>query len=426
MPEPDIDAPPRDDPGRDAPRRLPSPPRRRARWVDRQDDLEEVAEVLERAPRVALDSEGSSLHTYQDRICIMQITVPEADLILDVDALDSLVPLARALDREDVEVVLHGGDYDISMLRRDHGLPFHTIFDTMLAATVLGEDGVGLAALVERHFGVVLDKKFQKSNWTSRPVDPAAMLYLQRDTIYLPALREHYGKALRDADLTEEAEIEFARQAGRVNRSVAVDPEGWRRIKGARDLQGKGRAALRALYRWREREAKRRDRPTFKVLPPQVMVAVARAVDRTSNSEAIRQGLSPKLRSRWRQTLERVLDRAEKDFRAGDVPPSRAPRHEPPVDPSERKRQREFDQRVRDWRKEQAAARNVTPRVVLPNPAIAWLYQEHPTHVDALEACPDIGPKRMGLYGDALLRLVRGETLTSANDDPSSESAGAD
>ncbi len=417
MPEPDVDIPPRDDRTTEAAPRLSAPPRRRARWVDSAKGMEDVARLIGRASRVALDSEGSSLHTYRDRICIIQITIPEADIIIDVDALDSLAPLADALDRDDVEIILHGGDYDVSMLRRDHGFPFHKIFDTMLAATILGEEGVGLAALVERHFGAVLDKRFQKADWTARPVDPAARLYLQRDTIYLPALREHYDQALVDADLVEEAQIEFARQAQRVNRVVTVHPEGWRRIKGARDLKDKGRCALRALFHWRESEAERRNRPTFKVFPPQVMIAVARGVDHTSKSEAIRRGLSPKLRSRWRQIIERVLSNAEKDFNAGDIPPAKAPRDGPPIDPVKRKLLKDFEQRLRDWRKEQSAERGVIPRVILPNAAIQWLFDEHPEHVGDLESCPDIGPKRIRLYGDALLQLVDGKSLTSKNTD---------
>ena len=142
--------------------------------VDTAEGLARLVARLEGEPRIALDTEADSLHAFREQVCVVQISAPGLDAILDPLAIRDLSPLRALADREGGLLVLHGGDYDISMLSRDHGFRFRDVFDTMIAATLLGEPRVGLAALVESAYGVVLSKKHQTADWRRRPFTPGA------------------------------------------------------------------------------------------------------------------------------------------------------------------------------------------------------------------------------------------------------------
>ena len=376
-----------------------------AAWVDTEAELRVWADRIAAAREVGIDTEANSMFVYRAETCTIQITVDEAHAIVDPLAIDNLDDLGDALETRELTVILHGGDFDVAMLSRDFGWRFDRIFDTMIAATLLGEEGVGLAALVQRHFDVALDKKFQRADWGVRPVTPAQRLYLQRDTAFLPELYKIYASRLADADLEEEAEIEFARVAARPPAPDGPAPDAWRRAKGARRLDERGRAVLASLWAWREAESERRDRPPFKVVPPAALVAIA-----AGGKEALRDvralpGLHGRTRSRYGSALLRAARDGERDAAQGRGPAKQSARSAKNT-PSWDGAQRKAEDRLRAWRKTEAQAREVPNVVVLPNPALTWLVAEMPSSVDAMDACPDIGRKRMARYGDDYLKAL--------------------
>jgi ribonuclease D len=394
-------------PGTDAHREPLEPPAvPAARIVERAEDLVPIARALASEPLVALDSESNSMHAYRERTCIVQLTAGGLDAIVDVLALQDMAPLRDALDREDVDVVLHGGDYDISVLTRDHDFRFHRVFDTMIAATLLGDERVGLADLVRDHFGVDLDKRFQRADWSRRPLTAEQIDYLMKDTIYLLPLREHYRDRLIRADLWEEAEIEFRRLAGRRGAHAAPNADGWRRIKGAERLDPRGRAVLAAMHRWREHVAEQRDLPPFKVLSPHTMRALAEAVPEQIAGPRDLPVLRGRDHARYARALVPVVREGLQAAREGRAPPRSLRQRPTPEDARAARERRRIEDAVRAWRREEARRRGVPTTVVLPNPALAWLLDERPRDVPALEASPDIGPKRIARYGATLVSLL--------------------
>lgn len=387
---------------------LEAPPDEPAALIETADALARWTVALHTVDSVALDTEANSMHAYQERTCILQLTAAGRSAIVDVLAVGDLASLRSALDRPDVEVVMHGGDYDITVLTRDHDFRFDRVFDTMIAATLLGDTRVGLAALVGDHFGHLLDKKFQRADWARRPLSSEQLDYLRRDTQYLPALRTHYVERLREADLEEEAAIEFRRLAGRRGKPVEFDPERWRRIKGAARLDDTGRALLSALFEWREREAERRDLPPFKVLSPRTLLSLAEKPPRTARRPQELRAMGERDRRRHGravlETIRGALERADR----GQVPPRQVRESASPDQVRRGKDDRRVEDRIRAWRRKEAAKRGVPNLVVLPNPAQAWLVRERPRSVEALAACPDIGPKRMARYGEKLVELLGG------------------
>ena len=388
------------------PELLPLPPEREATWVESPSELRSLAARLESVPRVALDTEANSLHAYHERTCIVQVSVPQEDAIVDALAFDDLDPLRDALDRDDVEVVMHGGDYDVSVLTRDFGFRFDRVFDTMIAATILDLPALGLAALVQDQFGVTLNKRFQRANWGRRPITDEQRLYLQRDTIYLLALRNHLATALEAEGLTEVASIEFRRLAKRRGKVRSPDPEAWRRIKGSNKLDAEGRCVLRALHKWREGVAKSKNLPAFKVFSPRSMMALASTPPRRARHPKDLPFLGAKERVRYGRAVLAAVQRGLEQHAKGNVPPARAPSLLSPDEAQRLRGARKVEDRIRAWRRKEATTRKVPNLVILPNPAMEWLARHRPKTLEGLRACDDIGPERIQRYGDALLELV--------------------
>ena len=346
------------------------------------------------------------MHAYRERTCIVQISVGGRNAVLDALALGDLSPLRTALDRADVTVVMHGGDYDIACLTRDHDFRFHRVFDTMIAATLLEVERVGLASLVEDHFGVRLDKKYQRADWARRPLSAGHLDYLRRDTIYLAPLKAHLLARLEAADLVEEAEIEFARLAKRRGRPAEADPEQWRRIRGASELDSLGRCVLHALHIWREQEAERRDLPPFKVLAPHTLLRLAADPPRRSPDPQQLRFLSPQEQSRYASRVAAAAERGIDDHEAGRIPPARVASLLGAQEARRLEAIKRRDRALRVWRRLEITARKVPGAVVLPNPAIAWLAERVPTTLAELAECPDIGPKRIERNGKAILGVL--------------------
>ncbi|MDA1195753.1 MAG: ribonuclease D [Planctomycetota bacterium] len=401
------DAPEADTP-EEPPRRtrLPTPSEHAPEIVADAEGLARLAEHVAGCAQVAIDTEANSMHAYREQTCILQATAGGRTAIVDVLAVPSLRPLREALDRSDVEIIFHGGDYDITVLTRDHDFRFDRVFDTMIAATLLGDDRLGLAALVEDHFGDTLDKRYQRADWARRPLTAEQVDYLRRDTMYLPALRAEYGARLRAADLDEEAAIEFRRLSERRGTPAIVDPEGWRRMKGARKLDETGRAILHALHGWREAEAERRDSPPFKVFPPQAMLALAEGCKREPRHARDLPGVPESLKRRYGAALLACVRAGLASVTSGAAP---APDARPRLSSEEAlaaKETRRLDDALRDWRRKEAKRRKVPTMVVLPNPALVWMIQERPTTVAELAACPDLGSKRADRYGVRWIELL--------------------
>jgi ribonuclease D len=236
--------------------------------------LEALVEALRPERLIAIDTESNSFHAYRERVCVIQVSVPGRDWIVDPLAVDA-GPLGPLLC-DGRETVLHGADYDVRCLKRDFGWSLPNLFDTMVAARRLGVVGLGLSALVEGRFGVRLSKAHQRSDWGRRPLTPDQLAYAALDTHFLLPLREALLVDLETKGMTAAAREEFARIAGSRPHERVFDPEGWRKMKGSRDLGVPERAILRSLWIAREQRAEDLGRPPFKVLGEQQLIEIAK------------------------------------------------------------------------------------------------------------------------------------------------------
>ena len=253
--------------------------------------LAALVDRLRAEPVIALDTESNSFHVYRERVCLLQISTRTEDVIVDPLSVD-VRPLGEVLC-DGRETVLHGADYDVRCLKREYGWALPRLFDTMAAARRLGRTGLGLSALVEGHFGVRLSKANQRSDWGRRPLSREQIAYAALDTHFLLPLHDMLVAELSGRGALDEARREFDRIAAVEPREKVFDPEGWRRLKGARELDPAGRAVLRALWISREERARAEDRPPFKVLAEHTMVELARRRPRGADELGRIPGVTP-------------------------------------------------------------------------------------------------------------------------------------
>jgi ribonuclease D len=236
-----------------------------AEYLDTPDAVSRWMSSLAGSKLIGLDTEGASFHRFVDRIYLLQVSTRDRSAVIDPLPIGRPAELGSLLEDPTVEIVFHDADYDLRLLQQDYGWQIRNVFDTRVAAQLMGIRAFGLAALLERFFGLKLDKKHQRADWSMRPLTRDMLDYAALDTMYLPDLRDRLKDALEQAGRWSWAREEFTRlEATR----WSPDDEGmaFLKMKGARDLNRHELAILRELVAWRDMVAAEQDRATFRIL----------------------------------------------------------------------------------------------------------------------------------------------------------------
>ncbi|MBV9107706.1 MAG: HRDC domain-containing protein [Verrucomicrobia bacterium] len=259
--------------------------------------------TLEKCDPVAVDTEGDSLHCYFEKLCLIQIGLPEQDVLIDpLESLDFTRFNAILAQRR---IILHGCDFDLRMLRRGAKFVPGQVFDTYLAARLVGLKEVGLASLVKEFFGIKLPKSSQKANWARRPLTSAMIEYATNDTLYLIELAERLSDELRAKGRWEWFEESCQKAILTAGEDREKDPERIWKIPGSAALRGRELALLRALWHWRDAEAQKADRPSFQILRNEELIELVRSVD--AGRANLPAGVHGTRRKRLAALLEEVL-----------------------------------------------------------------------------------------------------------------------
>jgi ribonuclease D len=333
-------------------------------WIASTAELTSATSQIGRGP-LGLDTEADSLHHYPEKVCLVQLSFAGRDLLVDPLAETDMARLGPTLMDPGVRKVLHGADYDLRGLDRDFSLGIRGLFDTMVAARLAGEGSFGLASLLDRFFGVQLEKKFQRADWSLRPLPERMQEYARLDTRYLAELAQLLERRLRELGRDGWAMEEFQRLEQVRWSPTTDDPERYLRVKGSSRLPPRGMAILRELYRLRETAAVELDRPPFKVLSNSILLSLADEAPQTP--QALRQVAS--LPERWLRPryVTRLLDAvAEAMSLATDSLPSRPARKQPARDAA-------FEKRVRELSNERdriARELDLEPSLIAPRAAL--------------------------------------------------------
>jgi ribonuclease D len=247
-----------------------------ATYLDTDDAVTEWLKGAAKAPRLALDTEGASFHRFVDRIYLLQLSTDAAHAIIDPLPIKPPALLGKLIEDPKVEIVFHDADYDLRLLHQDYGWNVRNVFDTRVAAQLLGLKAFGLAALLEANFGVKLDKKHQRADWSMRPLTADMLDYAAQDTIHLLGLRDTLHAELVKKGRLAWAEEEFARLES-VRWATDDSGNGFLKVKGARDLTRRELAVFRELVQWRDVAALKLDRATFRVVSNEVLLDAAKS-----------------------------------------------------------------------------------------------------------------------------------------------------
>jgi len=368
------------------------------RWIRTPAQLDELVAELAGVRAIGLDTEADSLHHYAEQVCLIQLTAYRgASWLIDPLAVTDLAPLAPVLADPAVVKVVHGGDNDVTSLRRDFGFTFRTIFDTAIAARLLGDAEVGLQALVRAELGVELSKGSQRDDWSKRPLTAKQEAYALADVAHLMALATRLTARLAEAGRTEWAREEFAALAGLVPApSTRTEPDGFRRIKGSAALPRRQQAVLRELYVWREARAAAADRPPFKIVGPEVLLALAEASPTTSVEVARALASYPRQAGEVEAVtaaIARGLALPEREL------PSLKAGERPTLAPAVKRRVTA----LRAWRDAEAERSRLDPAIVMAQRVIDRVATAAPRSLDELAAIDGVRRWRVAAWGPAVL-----------------------
>jgi ribonuclease D len=360
--------------------------------------LSAVSTILGQQTELAVDLEMDSLHHYREKVCLIQVSTRSESWLIDPLALKDLTPLAAPLGNPGILIVMHGADYDIRSLHRDFGIEVCSLFDTMIASRFLGITEFGLAALLKARFGVELNKKYQKADWSKRPLSPEMCAYGMADTAYLLPLYDQLRKELADkgrlAWLQEECNL--------VCGARVTEKEGplFLSCKGAGKLKGRSLAILEGLLQLRDLQARELDRPPFKVISADTLLEVAEKRPRSLSELAAIKGMTPGQIHRHGNSILAAIA-AGLAMSEDDLPHFPRQRRDEPANGA-----KERLKRLKQWREQQSAILGLEPGVVAPNWLLEGIAEVNFNSIAALDGIIGMREWQKQLYGKDLLEEV--------------------
>jgi ribonuclease D len=367
--------------------------------IQSQAELEALFGRLGGEPLLAVDTEAASFHRFIDRVYLLQVSSRRETAVVDPLAVESLAPLSRVLADPAIETVFHDADYDLRLIDREYGFRATNLFDTRIAAQLLNEPGVGLAALLEKYLGIRLDKRFQRADWSARPLTTDMLTYAASDTRYLPQLRDILKQQLEAKGRLGWAMEEFA-LLDDIRWQPPEGESGYLRMKGAKALKGRELAVLRELYEWRESVAQRTDRATFRIVNNDPLLAMARqppadlaalkAIPGISADQAERRGRD------ILAAVRRGLEVADSDLPRIERGPRRA------YDPAFEARL----ERLKVARNRLATELDLQPGVLCPNGTLEAIARVNPDSVEELGRLPELRRWQVREIGATLVEAL--------------------
>jgi ribonuclease D len=368
-------------------------------YLDTIADVEKFTTEIAHTREIALDTEGASFHRFVDRVYLLQLSTRDRHAVIDPLPIGPPPGLGRLLEDPAVEVVFHDADYDLRLLKQDYDWQIRNIFDTRIAAQLLGYSAFGLAALLERFFDVKLDKKHQRADWSMRPLTKDMLDYAAQDTRFLLQLKDLMAEELKLKGRSAWAREEFALLEG--TRWTDEEPgTSYLRMKGARDLSRRELAVLRELVPWRDTVAGALDRATFRVLGNEQLLDIART--QPQSKEAL-----GKIKGMPRAILEqRGADLLDAVRRALAVPDAELPKF-----PRAAKwdRDPDFDARVSALKTARDAAAKrleLDPGVLCSRDRLEAVARRNPTSVEELTEVIELRKWQMGELGEQFVSAL--------------------
>lgn len=360
--------------------------------------LKGLVETLSNQDSIAVDLEADSMHNYREKVCLLQFSTTSETILVDPLAVGDLRPLLPVMAAPDIRKIFHGADYDVRSLYRDFNIEIHGIFDTMICCQLIGEEKVGLADLLDKYLQISLDKKFQKADWSKRPLPEEMLHYAAEDTRHLHRLAAILEKKLIDKGRAEWLDEE-CRLLEKVRHSERQGPL-FLRIKGAHALNRRQLAVLEALLQWREKESARRNCPPFKVFGNRELVELARSMPLTVSKMKKTAGISPRLVDRYGTALVKAIEAGQ------TIPDNELPSF---PEPTRYARNPDAESRLRTLKKfrmTKSAELQMDPGILINTSLLETISRQPPIDIKALDEFPAMKKWQRRELGDEIIRLL--------------------
>ncbi|MBL7985244.1 MAG: ribonuclease D [Flavobacteriales bacterium] len=367
--------------------------------ITRTSELVGLMATLRKEPVLALDTEASSFHRYRERICLIQLSTRTKTWLIDPLTVDDMSALGKALAEPTTEWVIHDADYDLRMLKKMYGFRAVNVFDTMISVELLNEPELGLAANLKKHFGVELNKKYQKADWSKRPLSSEMLAYAAMDTTYLIGLRDILKKELEEKGRFSWAQEEFEALVHIPFAPVEEEPA-YLRMKGAKALKPRQLAVLRELHAWRESVAEKMDRAPFMVLGNDVLLDVSKEPPADLAGLAARKGVGESILARSGTAIMKAIETGLS-----------LPKEDWPRIPRPKRYERDDDyedrlKRLKQKRDTIATARDLRQGIVCPNHVLMDIARLLPGDAKALRAISGLRDWQVREFGEELLKAL--------------------
>ncbi len=370
--------------------------------VETQDDFEDLLDILEEEDEIAVDTEADSFYSFRDKVCLIQVTARGQDWLVDPLAKIDLTDFGIILSDPTKTKIFHDAEYDVLILGREFGFQFAGLFDTRVAAAVLGSEAPGLASVLSDRFGVKLDKSQQRSNWAKRPLTPKQIAYARLDTRFLLPLMHEQKEELARLDLRMIVDTECRRLEALEPPPAESHPDDYVKIKGSRTLDPKGVSALKELYAVRQKLAERYDLPPFRILGNKPLIDVARIRPR-NEAELLRiEGVTPKVLGRLGNRVQRALERAARKGPIQRMPMSPKRANMGQLDDI----QSELHDRLKTLRKVASERLGIESAYLINRHVLLKLAESRPGTQDELDAIEGLEPWQHDEFGSEILRTV--------------------
>lgn len=363
-------------------------------WVNKTEQLGMMVEDLSSQTSVAVDTESNSLHAFREQVCLMQFSSAKADYLVDPLVLHDLSSLAPIFSNPNIEKIFHAAEYDLICLRRDFNFTFANLFDTMHAARVLGYPAVGLDKLLGDKFGIKTDKRHQKADWAERPLSKDQIHYARLDTHYLFDLRNVLEGELKEKERLPFAKEDFERACRLEDAKPRSNGASWERFAGRKDISQRELTVIAHLCKFRDREAERLDRPPYKVMMDDVLIALAKNPPE-AKVDLSAAGLSEKQIRLWGDMVFSAI-------RQGSAAPLVERRQAERKDDAVLKRL----EKLKVWRKKAGLDLKVESDIILPKPYLAVLSENPPKDAAELKELMKDAPARFETYGRQILKVL--------------------
>jgi ribonuclease D len=373
-------------------------------WIGTQDELSVAIPRMAAGSELAIDTEADSYYAYRVKVCLIQVSSRTEDWLIDpLTGLD-LRPFGALCADPAIRKVFHAASNDVALLRRIDGFSFANLFDTMVAAQVLGLRRPGLAALLFERFGVDQKKTFQTSDWSRRPLTEGQLHYAAADTRHLLPLMDQLGAELLACGRAEEAAEDFVRLETAEQTERGFDPDAWQRAPGAFELDPRRIQVLRELFLLRDQLAAARDRAPHRVFRDDLLVALARACP------GDRAGLRPLRRAGgWQPDRDgdQVLEAVRRGLAQEPWVRQRRQRRPGEVEVALSEPEKRVFEALREWRRERARQRDVEESRVATTGTLRNISRAaHGLDCSRLSGVEGMTPFRVREYGEEIVAIA--------------------